>query len=149
LVEAGAFVGACVLLVAGLTDLESRWPLLVVAVGVLLIVIFTSGIQIRGAGGIGAYWWVGIVIPFGLGAWASFAYVGVRARDAKLVVASAGYLGAIVVGGILNASAQDQGSGSTAAALLWLVTWIVAGTHGYAIRGSVQAGMSSGDQRSA
>jgi hypothetical protein len=88
-------------------------------------------------------WWAGILMPMGLGVWATFLYLGARTRRSGWLVWSAIYLSAIVLGGYINTVGEDEDSTLSAiASFLWLGTWAAGGLHAYLIRDEVPIELS-------
>jgi hypothetical protein len=83
-------------------------------------------------------WWAGVLMPMGLGVWATFLYLGAGTRRRSWLVWSAIYLSAIVLGGYLNMLGNDEDPTLSAiASLLWLGTWAAGGLHAYLIRDQI------------
>ena len=132
-------IGVLNLLLGLLVGGSERWiPLLFGAIALILVVSSTRQPRVPYSTREGEYWWVGLLMPFGLGAWAAFAYVGVRTRSAKFLSFAACYLTPIIAGVVLNLAAHDEGVGSDIAEGLWVATWLVAGIHGRAVRETVR-----------
>jgi hypothetical protein len=107
-----------------LIALDVREPALIVLAVVVLVV--WAGIELSRrleprTGG--SAWWAGVLMPIGLGVWASFLYIGARTHRWQWVLSSAVYLSMIVFAGYLN--------------VLWKAL------HAYAIRGQVQRALSA------
>jgi Helix-hairpin-helix motif len=90
--------------------------------------------------GRGDLWWIGVVIPFGLATWATFLYLGLRARRAQWLAWAAAYL-AMLVGGLgVNQLGNDADPlfGAIAATIL-MVTWGAGIAHYYVIQTEARA----------
>jgi len=88
-------------------------------------------------------WWLGILIPFGLGVWGTFLYIGVRTRRWEWLAWSFAYLSMIVLGGFLNALGDDRDPMlSATAGILWLVAWVGGALHARWIHGQVRTALA-------
>jgi len=93
-------------------------------------------------------WWAGVLIPMGLGVWATFLYLGLRARRRGWLVWSAIYLSAIVLSGYINMVGDNFDETRTnIAALVYLGTWAAGALHAYLIRDQVLIELSRAKTR--
>jgi Helix-hairpin-helix motif len=78
--------------------------------------------------------WLLALIPAGLTTWASFLYIGIRARRKRWLAWSAIYALGLVAFLVVDTNNINSARDGIAAAL-WLLTWIGGGIHGLAISG--------------
>ena len=83
---------------------------------------------------VGEFWWVGVAIPFGLGAWATFLYLARRTHQRKLLWSSVIYAVTLLVALSLNLAGGDQGPASVVSAVLLGLIWVVGILHAILIR---------------
>lgn len=83
---------------------------------------------------VGEFWWVGVAIPFGLGAWATFLYLARRTHQRKLLWSSVIYAVTLLVALALNLAGGDQGPASVVSAVLLGLIWVVGILHAILIR---------------
>jgi hypothetical protein len=95
-------------------------------------------------------WWAGVLMPMGLGVWATFLYVGARTRRRAWLLWAAIYLSAILLGGYLNMLGNDEDPTlSASASIIWLGTWAAGGLHAYLARNQVRLELSRAKTRRA
>lgn len=87
---------------------------------------------------LGAAWWLGTALPFGVGIWATFLYLAVRLRRLVYLVWAALYLAALI--GVLQVNARASGDpdGETIAAILMCGLWAAGILHSAFIRVAVR-----------
>ncbi len=81
-------------------------------------------------------WRLGTIVPFGLGTWASFAYIGVRLHQRRWLVAAGVYLGAFLAAVVANAVGDGPALVGGAVGL-WLGTWVAGLVHAELIHDEV------------
>jgi hypothetical protein len=142
----GAYVFVrTVMVTALLIPLKIREPALIVLAVVVLVgwaaIELSRRLEPRTGG---SAWWAGVLIPIGLGVWASFLYIGARARRAHWVVWAAVYLSMIVLAGTLNSLGNDEDPTLTGiASFLYLGAWAGGALHAYVIRAQVRRALSA------
>ena len=88
-------------------------------------------------------WWLGSCIPCGFATWATFAYIGLRTRQRRWVVAGAGYLAALLAAVVANAVGNDEDPTlGVIASVLMLTVWIGGMVHAQLVRDEVRARLS-------
>lgn len=118
---------------------SDRWiPLLLGLIALSSVALTATQPHVPHSARPGEYWWAGLLMPFGLGAWAAFGYVGLRTRSTKFLSFAACYLAGIIGGIVLNLAVGDEGVGSVFAGGLWAATWLVGGIHGFSVRRTVR-----------
>ena len=89
----------------------------------------------RGRGDEQELWWVPTVVPLGLGAWATFLYLGVRTGRTRWIVQGFAYLAVIVFAAAVNLGVDEPDlTLALVAAASWYVTWATGMLHARLIR---------------
>lgn len=97
----------------------------------------------------GELWWLGVAIPFGYGAWATFLYLAIRLRSRSAALAFCSNLAAVGVAVWLNIASGDQDNlEGTLSSVLLGVTWIASMVYAVAIRQRVRQALSPESGRS-
>jgi DNA uptake protein ComE-like DNA-binding protein len=90
-------------------------------------------------------WWIALtVVPFGFTTWAAFLYLGLRTKRPSLFAAAGGY-GALLVGYLVLDTDDARGGRVAIGAVLAIGTWVGGFIHAMAIRRSIAAQLSLGE----
>lgn len=101
----------------------------------------------RAPGGVGA-WYLGAAIPGGIATWASFLYVGLRARRPLWVAFAVMYLTAFLVVVNLPSDAYiGADDGVALSSVLAIALWAVGLVHAYSIHSEVEDRLGSSGRR--